>query len=1183
MMLLMETKAGSNAENTSLRIHKRIIAKGMSNKKYAFLLFRLDKMFPLLYITGYLSEQTNMKHLFNVSLFFAPHSPVPGQKRLKTTYGRHWRLPGFLFHRAVMLFCVTMLLVLSMPLFGAGKSGRKLVRIPYQEFNRLMIVDEDNNPVSGYAYEYIQTIATYAGWDIEYVPCNSFSDCVEKLLAGEVDVFYDVSYTEERAKKILFPDEPMGYEYYYLYASEKNTSITPDDYASLNGKTVGITTGTMMTDLLKQWARKKNVEFKFVEFEDIPDKEADLYAGKIDLDLEVSMLAKSNLSAVEKIGSSAYYLVANRNRPDLIDDINSAMDKVLNNDLYYFSRLLERYFSETVLSRNLMSEEKNWIADHKVLRAGFFANYLPFSTMDKNGKPIGAGVEAIREIIKKLNLEEELTVEFICYNDQEKGYRALESGEIDLMFPAYISNSVKQDFHIIGGKILATLVSDLAFPDDCGEDKLKRIGVNKNNLMQYYYSKDSYPHSEIVFYDNIRGCLDGLLNGTSDGTFLNGLRSEALLKPVKYRSLKKVQAKNGFEFHMAFAEDNIGLMLLMDRGLSMLDPDFINQASYAYIVRINTFSMLDYLREHILVAIISVAFLAALIMALIGYRISLWKLAEINRELRENAETIEQQRRQEEELRKQLEKKQDELEDALHMAQAASRAKTTFLSNMSHDIRTPMNAIIGFTGLAASHVEDTERVQEYLSTISRSSEHLLSLINDILDMSRIESGKMTLNEKVESLADILHSLRDIVHADIQAKQHSFFIDTVDVRNELVYCDKLRMNQMLLNLVSNAIKYTGPGGTISLRIVQKAATRAGYASFEFRCKDNGIGMSEEFAKTIFDPFTREENTTVSGVQGTGLGMAITRNIVEMMGGRISVTSKKGEGTEFVVSVDFRIADRKPSDSAISELKGMRSLVVDDDVNACQSIADMLRDVGMRSEWCVSGREAVIRTEESLRHGDRFKLYIVDCLMPDMNGIETIRRIRKIVGKDAFIIILTAYDWADIEKEAGEAGATGVISKPLFPSDLRRALLQFCGKAETGQPDKEEEVVSLKGKKVLLVDDNELNLKIGVLQLQQQGMIVDTALNGQIAVDMIRENGIDAYDLVLMDVMMPVMDGYEATSIIRKLPGGNKLKILAFSANAFEEDREKSLKAGMDGHIAKPLKIHELLNELKRFVE
>ncbi len=1093
----------------------------------------------------------------------------------------HLFLSGIRFRRTAVLFCF-LLFLLSGMLFGTEHGSHKVVRVPYTHFERLMIVDENNKPFSGYAFDYIQMIGTYAGWDIEYIPCDSFSDCVEKLLAGEVDLFYDLSYTEERAKVILYPDEAMGNEYYYLYALDNNTSVTPGNFASMNGKTVGVTSGTITTDLLKQWCQKKSVDLKIIEYDSIPEKEADLRAGKIDLDLEVSMMVKRDLSAIEKIGTSAYYLVANKNRPDLIDDINSALDKVLGNDIYYLTRLEERYFSDTVLSHTLTDEEKNWIADHEVLRIGFFDKYLPFSTKDENGEPSGAGIEAMREIIKGLNLKDLIEVEFICFDDQEEGYRAVESGKIDLMFPAYISNSVRQDYRIMGGKILATLTSDLAFLNDIGDGKGKRIGVNKSNMMQYYYSRDAFPDSEIVFYDDIRDCLDGLLNGTSDGTFLNGLRTEALLKPGKYHSLQTVCAKNGFTFRMAFADGNIGLMLLMNRGIAMLDPDFINKTSYSYAGKIYTYSVLDFLREHVRLVILTVAIVVALATALIAGRFNNRKLSNMNRKLKKHAETIDKQRQQEFELRKQLEKKQDELEDALQMAQAANRAKTTFLSNMSHDIRTPMNAIIGFTGLAASHIDDKERVQDYLSTIARSSEHLLSLINDVLDMSRIESGKMTLNEKVESLADILHVLRDIVHADVRAKQLNFHIDTVDVRNELVYCDKLHLNQVLLNLISNAIKYTPPGGTVSLRIEQKPARNTGFGSFEFRCKDNGIGMSEEFVKTIFDPFTREETTTVSGIQGTGLGMAITKNIVEMMGGRISVTSKKGEGSEFVVSVDFRLADRKTADTAISELKGLRSLVVDDDINSCQSVADMLRNAGMRSEWCVSGKEAVIRTEESLRHKDLFKIYIVDLQMPDLNGIETVRRIRRIAGKDAAIIITTAYDWAELEDEAREAGVTGFISKPVFPSDLHRVLLQFCGKSNPAQEDGEEQTVSLKGKKVLLVDDNELNLKIGVLQLQQQGITVDTALNGQLAVDMLRENGIEKYDFILMDVQMPVMNGYEATSIIRKLPGGDKLKILAFSANAFEEDREKSIKAGMDGHIAKPLKIKELINELKRFI-
>jgi PAS domain S-box-containing protein len=595
-------------------------------------------------------------------------------KELKMTNNSHLGISEVWFHRSVTLFCMVFFL-LTGAVSGAEGHARKVVRIPFREFNRLMELDENNNPVSGYAYEFIETIGIYAGWDIEFIPCDGFSDGMENLLAGKVDLFYDVSYTEERAKEILFPDEPMGFEYYYLYASKENTAITSVDIDSIRGKTVGVTAGTTLIDLLKQWSTKKKVDLNLVEYDSIPKKEADLLAGKIDLDLEVSMLAINELSAVEKIGSSAYYLVANKERPDLIEDINSAMEKVLNNDLYFFSRLQERYFSETVLSHNLTLEEKDWIANHKVLRVGFFDNYLPFSALDKNGNPTGACIEAVKEVINKLKLEDDLDVKFICYHDQRAGYNAVESGEVDLMLPAYISNSVKHDYRIMGGKILATLTSDLAFLDDFGDGKGKRIAVNRHNLMQYYNSRDSYPYSEVVFYDSIQGCLDGILDGTSDGTFLNGLRSEALLKPDKYHSLKKAQARTNYIFYMAFAEENLGLMLLMNRGMSMLDPAFVNKKAYNYLLQMNSFTMMDYFRDHILLLVLAVAVLVAVAVTLIGYRLSIRKLAEINRELRGRSETIEKQRQQEAELRKQL-------EDALHMAQDADREKTGVLKDL---------------------------------------------------------------------------------------------------------------------------------------------------------------------------------------------------------------------------------------------------------------------------------------------------------------------------------------------------------------------------------------------------------------------------------------------------------------------------------------------------------------------
>ena len=520
------------------------------------------------------------------------------------------------------------------------------------------------------------------------------------------------------------------------------------------------------------------------------------------------------------------------------------------------------------------------------------------------------------------------------------------------------------------------------------------------------------------------------------------------------------------------------------------------------------------------------------------------------------------------------------LEEALNQAEAANRAKTTFLNSMSHDIRTTMNAIIGYTGLASSHIDNKKQVQDYLTKIGQSSEHLLSLINDVLDMSRIESGKVSISESDEDLAEILHTLRNIVQSDVSSKQLDLFLDT-DLQHQYVVCDKLRLNQVLLNILSNSIKYTQPGGTVSLRVKETGMTESGYGRFEFRIKDNGIGMSEEFLKTIYEPFTRVKSSTVSGIQGTGLGMSITKNIVDMMSGTIDIKSKEGEGTETILNFSFRLADAKDKETyRIAQLEGLKSLVVDDDISACQNIAKMLRDTGMRSEWCTSGKEAVIRTDEAVRIGDLFKVYIIDWLMPDMNGIETTRRIRQIVGDEAPVIILTAYDWSDIEEDAREAGVTAFISKPLFPSDLHNVLNKYCGTAaeETAEQEKSYDFT---GKKTLLVEDNEMNREIATEILEDAGLIVDTAEDGTFAVKAIEEKGTDYYDFILMDIQMPVMDGYEATKIIRALPDGDKVIIIAVSANAFEEDVQKSVSSGMNAHVAKPIDVNALFETMKGF--
>ena len=525
------------------------------------------------------------------------------------------------------------------------------------------------------------------------------------------------------------------------------------------------------------------------------------------------------------------------------------------------------------------------------------------------------------------------------------------------------------------------------------------------------------------------------------------------------------------------------------------------------------------------------------------------------------------------------------LSDAVAAAETANRAKSTFLSNMSHDIRTPMNAIIGFTTLAISNIDDKERVKDYLAKTLASSNHLLSLINDVLDMSRIESGKIHLEEVETNLSDVLHDLKTIVSGQIHAKQLELYMDAMDVTDEDVCCDKTRLNQILLNLLSNAIKFTPAGGTVSVRVRQLAGQVRGCGQYEFRIKDNGIGMSPEFAKRIFEPFERERTSTVSRIQGTGLGMAITKNIVDMMGGTIEVQTAQGKGSEFIIRVPLRVqAEHRPVEK-ITELEGLKALVVDDDFNTCDSVTKMLVKVGMRAEWTLSGKEAVLRARQSIEMSDVYHAYIIDWRLPDMNGIEVTRQIRSL-HDDTPIIILTAYDWSDIEVEAKAAGVTAFCSKPMFLSDLRETLMSALGQKQT---DAAQELLppkdaDFKGRQILLVEDNELNREIAQEILREYGFRVDPAENGAVAVEKVSTAAPGSYDLVLMDVQMPVMDGYTATRQIRALenPALAGVPILAMTANAFDEDRRRAMESGMNGFLSKPIVIGDLVQELHKIL-
>lgn len=532
------------------------------------------------------------------------------------------------------------------------------------------------------------------------------------------------------------------------------------------------------------------------------------------------------------------------------------------------------------------------------------------------------------------------------------------------------------------------------------------------------------------------------------------------------------------------------------------------------------------------------------------------------------------------------EKKQQKLlQDALAEAQHASAAKSTFLSNMSHDIRTPMNAIIGFATVALHRLDNTEQVKDSLEKVLAAGNHLLRLINDILDMSRIESGRLQIHEQECNLSEIIHNLVDMNQSQIKAKQLDFYVDTFRVKDEDIYADPLKLNQILINLMSNAIKYTPSTGKVSLRIIQHPDEAPDYAKYEFIVKDNGLGMTDEFLKHIFEPFEREASTTHTGIEGTGLGMAITKNIVDMMGGTITAESKKGKGSEFRVVLSFKLQPGEKKADRMEEMAGLRALVVDDDFHTCESVSNMLEEIGMRCEWTISGREAVCRAQKACHDLDPFHTYLIDWLMPEQNGIETARQIRKVVGEESPIIILTAYDWNDIEEEARAAGVTAFCSKPLFKSDLKAALWKAHNCSPVEEKNEEWTQADFSGKRVLLVEDNELNREIATEILEETGFTVESVPDGSDAVRKMEKVPEKYYDIILMDIQMPIMNGYEAAKTIRamKRTDAKTIPIFAMSANALEEDREQTLASGMNEHVAKPFDVNEFMDILHKYIK
>ena len=1199
---------------------------------------------------------------------------------------------------AVLSLVLGLLLVLC-PSGRTAEAADRTVRVGYYENEVFQEGAREGAVKTGYAYEYYRKLSEYTGWEYEYV-YGSYSELYQKLLDGEVDLLAGLAFKQERADLMGYPRAPMGNEVYNLVRHDADVDITADP-TTLAGRRIGVLDSAMV-GVLNTYLTEQNVKAQVVTYADYDALFAAFDRGDFDvLAVEGSgAYDRPNSDVLCSFGASDYYLCVAKDRPDLLAELDTAQAQLAAEEPNYLYSLELKYSPVTLSSHAFSAAERVWLETHDTLRVGYLNHYLPYSDTNAAGEPTGMVSQLIPQMLDALGAEG-VEVTYHAYDSYDDMVADMSDEVIDLAFPVGGGLYYSEENGIYQSTPVTSTTTELIFLGDFGEQTTTRFAVNENNRMQHYFVLTNYPDAQIVPMPSIEDCLKAVLDGTVTCTTLNGMRANDILRNRAYRDLSTMQLDKSDDRCFGVEIGNEGLLKLINRGISVLGSDNMQDMAARYSQELYSFSVWDALADHMALFGTLILGIAALIIFLLvrdvwrthaqmhdkeSARLALeaknheleasqqalaetseivadagfgvWHIIleegkaprmQANAKMRELLGVSGQNLTEEEtynawykrvleedlasvhrsvsemlegrlsentyrwnhpergviyvrcggvanireehlqmlrgyhadvtDIVREDQEQKETLAQALTAAEHANHAKTTFLNNMSHDIRTPMNAIVGFTSLAVAHADNPDQVRDYLDKISVSSQHLLSLINDVLDMSRIESGKMSIDEAEVHLPDLIHDLRTIIQANVAAKQLDLLIDTQDIVSEDIITDRLRLSQVLLNILTNAIKFTPNGGTIGFQVIERPTLATGTTTFEFRIEDTGIGMSKEFQETIFDAFTREQTSTVSGIQGTGLGMAITKNIVDMMGGTITVQSEEGAGSEFVVTLPCKVSGSPAANEPIAELVGMRALVVDDDVDSCLSVCSMLRKLGLRPDWTNYGKEAVIRAREARDQDEAFGLYIVDWMLSDLNGIEVVRRLRTRVGGEAQVIMLTAYDWTDIEGEASEAGVNSFCSKPLFMSELREVLTQSL---QGGEPDGNEHPapVDFTGKRVLLAEDIETNQIIAVTILTELGLEVEVAEDGIEAVEKVSTAPAGTYDAVLMDIQMPRMDGYEAARRIRALDDEAKssVPIVAVTANAFEEDRRLALDAGMNGHLAKPYDIPEMVATL-----
>lgn len=1057
------------------------------------------------------------------------------------------------------LLILTLFSTMALPAFAADSTSKTIIKVGYIDYENFIKKDA-SNVYSGYGVEYLNKISAITGWKIEYV-YDSWENQLESLKSGKIDFVIQAQKTKEREKTYLFSDYSFGAESSILYSKQNDSRYYFNDYQSFNGMKVAVLKDSFQNDELKSYANKKGFSYTEVSYLSIDKCFDALDKGEVDGVATGSLALKDGYRSVCKFGSDPFYAMCGKGDSELMIEMNDALEEIKGNNPTFETELYSKYYSSSNDILSFTREETELINQKKTIKVGFIPNRSPLSYKTKDGKIDGIVKELMDSIAKKtgLKFEYEMTaagtsaMKFLKDNPSAIMAGVMTDNPNFTSGSYLVSDSFYEDSVVLACK--RTTSYNLDAPDNS-----YTLAVTKSYTALISYVKNHCPQFKLKLANSMEDCAKLVESGEADFLGQNINVIKPLLQNPHYENLFVLPSSFMSEYSGIVGLDNTQngvLVSIINKAIATITSKQTDQMTVNQTLN-NGYSMSfgDYVYKfRVPLLIIAVLVLLCFIL-----------LISISVSRQKNAVRISLTNAR--------------LEKAIAKADSANMAKSQFLAQMSHEIRTPMNAIIGLTSIAMSEVNSPQKTSDYLTKIDGSSRLLLSIINDVLDMSAIEGGKLKIDNEPFNFKQMLTNITTVFYQQAHMKNITFNVRMNGVTEETIVGDELRINQVLMNFLSNAIKFTPSGGEVDLMIIQ-ASHSQDKVQMRFSVSDTGCGMSEDMMGRLFKPFEQESASTARKHGGSGLGLSIAKSLVEMMGGSVKVESVIGKGSVFTADIPFGTSKQEFSSEA-NGFSEIRTLVVDDDKESCDYSGILLERLGVRYDYVTDGETALEKLGEAEDKGDPYKLCLIDWKMADMDGVEVTKKIREIFGDDTIVIIVSAYDLNEVEASGKAAGANYFIPKPLFQSTLFNALMRISGGDYTQiNAEKDKNDYDFNGKNVLVAEDVALNMEVAIKLLQMVGIQTTCAEDGKQAVEIFEKSKPNTFDCILMDINMPVMDGYEATKAIRTMsrPDAKTIPIYAMTANAFSEDVTAALNAGMNGHIAKPIETKVLYKTLE----